>query len=171
MAQKKKGPGRPPGSKNNTKKSNVSPDVRKNVQKLEMRRENKAQIKDEILGIIVVALGVFLVIALQTHAAGVVGESISKALKGMFGFVAFLLPYYFILYGVMLFLKKTIHIGIKSVVFLLVIYLGISLLNSGRFMEHIANGESWGGFTKCFNDGVALNGGGVFGMGDRKSVV
>ncbi|MDO4177237.1 MAG: DNA translocase FtsK 4TM domain-containing protein [Bacillota bacterium] len=166
MAEKKRGPGRPPGSKNkNTRKSNVSPDVQKNVQKLEMRRENKAQIKDEILGIIVVALGIFLVIALQTHAAGVVGESISRALKGMFGFVAFILPYYFIIYGVLLFLKKTIHIGIKSIIFLMVIYLGISLVNSGRFMEDIAGGGSWGGFSKCFEDGVALNGGGVFGMG------
>ncbi|MDO4833645.1 MAG: DNA translocase FtsK 4TM domain-containing protein [Bacillota bacterium] len=166
MAEKKKGPGRPPGSKNkNSRKSNISPDVKKNVQKLEMRRENKAQIKDEILGIILIALGVFLVIALQTHAAGIVGESISRGLKGMFGFVAFVLPYYFILYGILLFLKKTIHIGIKSVIFLVFIYLGISLVNSGRFMDSITTGGSWGGFSKCFNDGVALNGGGVFGMG------
>ena len=172
MAQKKRGPGRPPGSKNkktssssSRKKTESSPQVQQAVQKMEMRLEAKAQLKDEILGIILVALGVFLIVALQTSAAGVVGESISKALKGMFGFVAFFMPYYFIVYGVLLFLKKTIHIGIKSLIYLIIIYLAIDLVNAGRFMDKIAAGGSWGGFSKCFSDGVALDGGGVFGMG------
>ncbi len=172
MAEKKRGPGRPPGSKNkkssgssSKKKTEASPAVQKAVEKMEMRLEAKAQLKDEILGIIVVALGVFLIVALQTSAAGMVGEAISKALKGVFGFVAFFLPYYFIVYGVLLFLKKTIHIGIKSLIYLVVIYLAIDLVNAARFMDKIAAGGSWGGFSKCFNDGVALNGGGVFGMG------
>ena len=95
------------------------------MQKLEMRLEAKAQLKDEILGIILVALGVFLIVALQTSAAGMVGVAISKALKGMFGFVAYFMPYYFIVYGVLLFLKKTIHIGIKSIIYLVIIYLAI----------------------------------------------
>lgn len=172
MAQQKRGPGRPPGSKNkktssssSRKKTDASPQVQQAVQKLELRMEAKAQLKDEILGIIVVALGVFLIVALQTKAAGVVGESISTALKGVFGFVAFFMPYYFIVYGVLLFLKKTIHIGIKSLIYLVIIYLAIDLVNAARFMDEIAAGGSWGGFSKCFSDGVALNGGGVFGMG------
>ena len=172
MAQQKRGPGRPPGSKNkktssssSRKKTDASPQVQQAVQKLELRMEAKAQLKDEILGIIVVALGVFLIVALQTKAAGVVGESISTALKGVFGFVAFFLPYYFIVYGVLLFLKKTIHIGIKSLIYLVIIYLAIDLVNAARFMDTIAAGGSWGGFSKCFHDGVALHGGGVFGMG------
>ena len=148
-----------------SRKTQSSPEVEKAVQKLELRMESKAQIKDEILGIILVALGVFLIVALQTKAAGVAGEVISKGLKGMFGFVAFFLPYYFIVYGVLLFLKKTIHIGIKSLIYLVVIYLAIDLVNAGRFMDKIAAGGSWGGFSKCFQDGIALDGGGVFGMG------
>ena len=119
MAQKRK-PGRPPGSKNKSKSksksSNLSSEGKKNVQKMEMRIESKAQIRDEILAIVLVALGIFLVIALQTHAAGIVGEGISKGLKGMFGFVAFFLPYCIIIYGVLLFLKKTIHNGIKAII-------------------------------------------------------
>ncbi len=172
MAEKKRGPGRPPGSKNkktsgssSRRKTEASPEVQKAVQKMEMRLEAKAQLKDEILGIILVALGVFLIVALQTHAAGMAGDAISKGLKGMFGFVAFFLPYYFIVYGVLLFLKKTIHIGIRSIIYLVIIYLAIDLVNAARFMDDIAAGGSWGGFSKCFNDGAALNGGGVFGMG------
>lgn len=172
MAEKKRGPGRPPGSKNkNSKKTPPSKAVQRNVQQMEKRRESKAQIKDEILGIIVIALGVFLIIALQTHAAGVVGEGISKVLKGMFGFVAFFLPYYFIIYGILLFLKKTIHIGIKSIIYLVVIYLGIDLVNASRFMDKVASGGDWGGFSRCFDDGVMLNGGGVFGQGVGSGIV
>ena len=172
MTQKKRGPGRPPGSKNkksssssSKRKTEASPQVQQAVQKMEMRLEAKAQLKDEILGIILVALGVFLIVALQTSAAGMVGEAISRGLKGMFGFVAFFLPYYFIVYGVLLFLKKTIHIGIKSIIYLVIIYLAIDLVNAGRFMDKIAAGGDWGGFSKCFTDGVTLHGGGVFGMG------
>lgn len=172
MAEKKRGPGRPPGSKNkNSRKAPPSKAVQKNVQQQEMRRESKAQIKDEILGIIMVALGIFLIIALQTHAAGVVGEAIAKGLKGMFGFVAFFLPYYFIVFGILLFLKKTIHISIKSIIYLVVIYLGIDLVNAARFMEKVAAGEGWGGFSRCFDDGVMLNGGGVFGQGVGSVIV
>ena len=36
MAEKKRGPGRPPGSKN--RKSKLSPQAEKNVQKMELRR-------------------------------------------------------------------------------------------------------------------------------------
>ncbi len=166
MGEKKRGPGRPPGSKNkNAAKSTSSKKVSPSVMKKEMRLESKAQIKDEVIGIVLIALGVFLVIALQTGAAGLLGEAISKGLKGLFAFIAYFLPYYFIVYGILLFLKKTIHIGIKAIIYLLVIYLAIVLVNAGRFVEKIPVGSDWGGFTKCFDDGVALNGGGVFGMG------
>ena len=164
-AKKKTAAKKTDSRKTSNKKTPSSPEVEKAVQKLELRMESKAQIKDEILGIILVALGVFLIVALQTKAAGVAGEVISKGLKGMFGFVAFFLPYYFIVYGVLLFLKKTIHIGIKSLIYLVIIYLAIDLVNAARFMDKIAAGGSWGGFSKCFHDGIALDGGGVFGMG------
>ncbi len=132
---------------------------------MELRMESKAQIKDEILGILMIALGVFLIIALQTHAAGMAGEAISHGLKGIFGLVAYFMPYYFIVFGILLFLKKTIHISVKSVIYLVIIYLAIDLVNAGRFMDKIAAGGSWGGFSQSYSDGIALKGGGVFGMG------
>ncbi len=166
MAEKKRGPGRSPGNKKKTgSRTGISREGQRNVRKQEMRIEAKAQLKDEILGIVLMALGVFLIIALQTHAAGIAGEGISRVLKGLFGFVAFFMPYYFIIYGLLLFLKKTIHIGIKSAVYLVIIYLAIDLVNAGRFMEPIANGGSWGGFGESFVNGTTLSGGGVFGMG------
>ncbi len=162
MAEKKRGPGRPPGSKNknNTRGKTAS----RNVQEAEARIEAKAKIRDEITGIIIIAVGVFLIIALQTQAAGTVGEAIAGVMKGCFGFSAFLLPYYFILYGILLFLHKTIHIGIKSIVYLVIIYFMMVLINAGRFTAEFA-GREFVGLSRYYADGLTLNGGGVFGMG------
>ena len=40
----------------------------------------------------------------------------------------------------------------------------MDLINAGRFMENIADGKPIGSLSQVFNDGVALNGGGIFGM-------
>lgn len=93
------------------------------------------RIRDEIIAIIVIAVGIFLVIALQTSAAGELGRVLSEFFKGCFGFAAYFLPYYFILYGVLLFAKKTIGTGIKSVILLIIIFLTLSLINSARFLD------------------------------------
>ena len=127
--------------------------------------ESKATVKDTIISCVLIALGIFLILALQTQTCGVAGEGISKVLKGCFGFVAFFLPYYFIIYGVLLFLKKTIHTSLKSIIYLVVIYLVIDLINAGRFMKPISNGGDFEGVSKAFADGISLDGGGVFGMG------
>ena len=172
MAQSKRGPGRPPGSKNKkkssnskTKSSNGRARVEKNIQNIQNMDESKATVNDTIISCVLIALGIFLILALQTQTCGVAGEGISKVLKGCFGFVAFFLPYYFIIYGVLLFLKKTIHTSLKSIIYLVVIYLVIDLINAGRFMKPISNGGDFEGISKAFTDGINLDGGGVFGMG------
>ena len=169
--QKKRGPGRPPGSKNKKKnsKSSSAGNARssaasKRAQEMEARSDAKAMIRDEIIGVIIIALGAFLVVALQTKYAGAAGSGISDALKGCFGFTAFLLPYYFIIYGLLLFLGKTIHMGIKSVLLLIVVFLMIALINAGRFMDPKAGMDNFHGVVDSFKEGIALNGGGLFGM-------
>ena len=133
MAQSKRGPGRPPGSKNKTTKKKTGTaaagsgsksgsrsgrgNIEKNVQDVQNMDESKAMVKDTIIACIIVALGIFLIIALQTDTAGVAGQAISNGLKGCCGFVAFFLPYCFIAYGVLLFLKKTIHTSLKSIIY------------------------------------------------------
>ena len=180
MAEKKRGPGRPPGSKNKTKSTSrntqktstkssssgqrTSASAARKVDEIEARNQAKAQIKDEIIGIIIIAVGVFLVVALQTAYAGSAGAAISSALKGCFGFTAFVLPYYFIVYGVLLFMGKTIHIGIKSIILLVIIFLMISLINAGRFMDPIVEGGGFHSVSQSFENGIALSDGGVFGM-------
>lgn len=152
----KRKPGRPKGSKNKG---------------TEMKREKdidtltaKSRLKDEIWAIVILALGSFLVIALQTEAAGQFGRIISDLLKGMFALVAFALPYYLILYGLLLFLKRAAHISGRSLLFLALIFLMATILNSARFLTLDSMGFSISFLRDSFDQGVLLKGGGAFGM-------
>lgn len=155
MEQKRK-PGRPKGSKNKGS---------------EIKREKdldallaKSRLKDEIWAIVILALGSFLVIALQTEAAGQFGRIISDLLKGMFALIAFALPYYLILYGLLLFLKRAAHISGRSILFLTLIFLMATVLNSARFLTPDSMGFSISFLRDSFDQGVLLKGGGAFGM-------
>lgn len=132
------------------------------------RNEEKSRInsrvKDEIIAIVVIAVGIFLIIALQTSVAGMVGMGLSQFFKGCFGFAAYFLPYYFIVYGVLLFAKKTISAGVKSVILLFIIFLMISLINSARFISGDAPEFGFGDISVYYSNGMVLDDGGVFGM-------
>ena len=128
-------------------------------------------IKDEIVAIVLVAVGVFFIVAFQTEAAGSVGLSLSHFFKGLFGFAAYILPYYFILYGVLLFMRKTIRVGVKSAVLLLIIFLMISLINSARFIDDIVLNQRFWNVAVYYNNGMALDDGGAFGMMAGKMIV
>ncbi|NLD20433.1 MAG: DNA translocase FtsK [Clostridiales bacterium] len=156
MAEQKRKPGRPPGSKN--KKSNA-----KSIKSVKKEAPGNG-VRDDIVAVILIAVGIFLVVAFQTSAAGEVGTALAHFFKGCFGFAAFILPYYFILYGVLLFAKKTIHVGIKSIILLIVIFLMISLINSARFIDPVAVGNGFDRFAFYYNNGMVLDDGGAFGM-------
>ena len=115
MSGTKRKPGRPPGSKNKNSKSSAKgkSSIRSSSAKSTASRSAKAveskvnsRVKDEIVAILIIALGIFLAIAFHTTVAGEVGTALSDVFKGLFGFAAYILPYYFIVYGVLLFSKK-----------------------------------------------------------------
>lgn len=128
-------------------------------------------VRDEIVSIILVAIGIFFIIAFQTEAAGAIGLSLSHFFKGLFGFAAYILPYYFIIYGVLLFMRKTIHVGVKSAVLLLIIFLMISLINSARFIDDAVLNQRFWNISVYYNNGMALDDGGAFGMMVGKLIV
>ncbi|MGI6748839.1 MAG: DNA translocase FtsK 4TM domain-containing protein [Anaerovoracaceae bacterium] len=155
MTETKKKRGRPPGSKNKT-------------QNKETQRTNTATVsrmRNEIWAIILFALGAFLAISLQTEAAGQLGLFLSKLLKGCFGSIAYVLPYYLIIYGLLLFAKRTANISGRSLFFLLLIFLMFTLLNSTRYLEPDTDYSfSFSFIGQMYASGTELNSGGVFGM-------
>ncbi|MDD3349397.1 MAG: DNA translocase FtsK [Eubacteriales bacterium] len=156
MPTQKKKTGRPAGSKNKSSKEKMEQDL--------LAKQAKSRIKDEIWAIILMALGAFFVIGLQTQAAGEFGRIISDLLKGLFAEVAYALPYYLILYGMLLFLKRAAHITGRSVFFLVLIFLSTTMINSARFLKGEAISWTFDFLKNSFDQGVLLEGGGAFGM-------
>lgn len=149
------------GSKTKKKSS-----AKKRITTAERNRiEKKNRLRDEIWSIILIAVGLFLVVSLQTGATGEIGVVISNLLKGLFGMAAYILPYYLIGYGVLLFMKLTNHLGTKSVVCLLLIFFMLSMLISAWYL-HRMDDETFtlSYITQAYNAGTKLAGGGVFGM-------
>lgn len=154
MAEKKRKPGRPPGSKNKKTAKNAS----------RSKGTMDLNVRDEICAVLLIAVGIFLAIAIQTTAAGAVGEGLAHLFKGFFGAIAFVIPYYLIGYGILLIAKKMIHVGTKSVVLLCVILLMVTLVNSARFIVPNSLGVSLADLVQFYNDGILLKSGGVLGM-------
>lgn len=157
MASKRRG--RPPGSTN--KKRTDS----KKISEQPLKPKVSARLKDEIWAIVILALGAFLAISLQTEAAGQFGLALALLMQGSFGLVAYILPYYLIVYGFLLFVKRTTHITGRSTFFLLLIFICITILNSSRYL----NGDMDLSFSMqmmrdTFDSGTKLTNGGLLGM-------
>ncbi len=178
MAEAKKKPGRPPGSKN----KNSSIDSKKNsksgsgsgsgnkskakakVEQIQAKKKADRRVMDEIWAIIAIAIGVFLIIATLTNGAGEFGAIIGTVLKGILGHVAYAFPFYIILYGVLLFAKKTVHISLKSAALVFVLLVMLTIVNSARFVPEVSPAFSWDLVKSYYATGVELQSGGFIGM-------
>ena len=89
MAQKKKSPGRPPGTKNKNKKQSA-------VSEADANQLRKVR---EIQALVIIAVGIFLAIAMFFSVTGVIGDALGSFFKGCFGVIAYTLPFYLLLYG------------------------------------------------------------------------
>lgn len=163
--QKKRGPGRPPGSKNK-KTKNDSAQKKSAATSTETASKKifatEPRVRDEIGAIVLIAFGVFLIIALQTKLVGVVGNGISDFLKGSFGFGAYFLPYFLIVYAILIFAGLVVPFSLRTGIILTLLYLTLDLINSGRYASDMKYGIL--GIGEVYHEGVALKNGGVFGM-------
>ena len=116
---------------------------------------------DNIWGIILIVVGIFLFAAVQFNAAGQLGNMIGDFLRGVFGFIGLILPFYLIVFGILLLANKTVHISAVSAILGSLILLMLCLFNSGRFIDpdHIFFAPK-----QFYYEGMTLEGGGFFGM-------
>ena len=164
MAETKRGPGRPPGSKNKNTKGKTDSKAKAKAQEIQAKQNADKRVIDEIWAIITIAIGVFLAVASFTGGAGKLGVIISLGLKGLFGHMAYVLPFYLIVFGILLFARQTSHFSIKTIALLFVILLMLCTINSIRFIEPDKIEWSWeivGGF---YTTGEKLLSGGFLGM-------
>ncbi len=121
----------------------------------------KRGVIDNIWGVIFIAVGVFLFAAVQFHAAGEFGNQLGDILKGVFGLIGVIFPFYLILFGFLLLANKTVSISGFSVFLGVLILLMLCLINSGRFIDPAEFNIDLKGF---YESGVKLESGGFIGM-------
>lgn len=164
MAEKKRGPGRPPGSKNKKTAQKQDSKAREKAKEIQAKRKADRRVVDEIWSIIAIALGVFLIIAVFTGGAGQFGEMIGSFLKGLFGFVAYILPFYLILFGVLLFARQTASISVKTILLAFLLLWMLATMNSVRFVKPEDISLSLSAMKGFYSAGTLLKSGGLFGM-------
>ena len=76
-----------------------------------------SRMRDEIVAIFMVALGIFLLASLMTEATGEFGEIFSMVLEGLFGLVAYILPFFLIIYALLILMDRMAHVNSRSVFF------------------------------------------------------
>lgn len=130
----------------------------------ELQEKAHSRLREEIWAIIMIAVGAFLAISLQTDAAGEFGRIISDLLKGLFAAVALALPYYLIVFGVLILIKRAANIGKRTILLLALIFLMAAIINSARFLGGGSYALTFAFIKEAFDNGVHLAGGGTFGM-------
>ena len=174
MAETKRGPGRPPGSKNKNTSSGTKSSAKgkgkgnskakAKAQEIQAKKQASKRVIDEIWAISTIAVGIFLVVATFTEGAGKLGAIIDLCLKGLFGFMAYVLPFYLIVFGVLLFARQTSHFSLKTIGLLFVMLLMACTMNSVRYINVLDIEWTWTAMKGFYTSGQTLETGGFFGM-------
>lgn len=161
MATKKTGKSSAAGAKGSKSrsKSGKAASSKNNIKAVD---ENAKRLYDEIAAIIMLVVGIFLAIAMHTHLAGIIGEGINSFLKGVFGLGGFALPYFLIIFSAMMFAKVSKPFKGRTVIFLIIIFLMIDILNAGRFVADFDISAT--SIGEVYHNGTLLRSGGVAGM-------
>ena len=161
MAKKKTGKSSAAGAKGSKSrsKSGKAASSKNNIKAVD---ENAKRLYDEIAAIIMLVVGIFLAIAMHTHLAGIIGEGINSFLKGVFGLGGFVLPYFLIIFSAMMFAKVSKPFKGRTVIFLIIIFLMIDILNAGRFVADFDISAT--SIGEVYHNSTLLRSGGVAGM-------
>ena len=157
--EKKRGPGRPKGSKNKSKTTDTK--SREAIKEMQEKRESSAKLKDIIWGICYIALGLLVFIAVQFHDAGAVGNTVGDVLKGMLGILGLVLPWYLVILGILLITHIFMHFSMKTIITSLVLLVLLCIMNSGFFIDPDFIEFD---FVDMYQESVSLDSGGVIGM-------
>lgn len=173
--KKKRGPGRPPGSKNKSKKNSTSSSDKrssskaetaeqKQIREMQEKRNSNRKLIDEIWGIAIFAIGIFLVFTMKNNSTGSFGHGIHNVLRGLFGGMSYVLPYFLIVVAVCLFFQKLQHLNARTASLTALVYLMMCALNGYRFVNSGKPKFGFGDILLYYRGGVRGNNAGAVGM-------
>lgn len=184
-SQQKRGPGRPPGSKN--KKSSSGSSSGKSSSSKSKSSQNKQALSPEqarfekiramqeqydhdrrnidvIWSITLFAAGLFLFFTVVMDTTGAFGSKVHDICMGLFGQMAYVLPFFVIIFALLLLLRKMQHISGRTISFTVLIFINMCILNSYRFIDAAIPLFGFRDIAQYYVDGVNGNGGGCIGM-------
>ncbi|HEX9061612.1 MAG TPA: DNA translocase FtsK 4TM domain-containing protein [Clostridia bacterium] len=139
--------------------------VKKTQKKKYKKQAGVSKYNHEIIGIIVIAVGILSLLSVYLKSAGVFGTYIAMFIKGLLGLPAFLVPPFVIAYGIFIILRKDDNeFKIKSFYTVTLLILVSALIQSGSYdSKEYINRQLLDSISKFYHDGANLYGGGVLG--------
>ena len=140
--------------------------ARKAIEEEEREKlRRKRLIQSEVISIIIIAAGVFFVLSMLTNACGKVGISVSNILKGILGKVSYVLPFFMIVLGILVFAQKTALISWGSFIASFFFFVFLSAGVSG-FLEPLKTAETYSITKEAIKEVYAMgsSSGGVIGV-------
>ncbi|WP_053957382.1 FtsK/SpoIIIE family DNA translocase [Inediibacterium massiliense] len=123
----------------------------------------KSILKNEIISLFTISIGILMMISLQTESAGKLGKWIQSILKGLLSFPAYILPYFIVFLGVFSMVGKSIHFDQRSKCSALVLYLSYVILYGIYGLNEVPSQMGLESIKLFYERGVIGSGGGVIG--------
>jgi len=146
----KRGPGRPPGSKNKPKSTSSSassgkssgrssysgnPTKQEVLDEMKRRSDRDKRNNDVIWSITLIAIALFLFFTVVMDTTGSFGMTVHDICNGLFGKMAYVLPFLVLIFALLLLAGKLSHINTRTAVFSLLIFINMCVLNSYRSID------------------------------------
>ena len=164
--QSKRGPGRPPGSKNKAKDKTPAPSVSnaEKIEQMQAKYDRDRRNVDVIWSITLFAVGVFLFFTVVMDTTGAFGMAVHDVCMGLFGLMAYVLPFLFIIFALLLMTRRLQHAGGRTIFFSLLIFINLCILNSYRFIDEKALSFGFADIAEYYVKAVKGEMGGAVGM-------
>lgn len=163
--QNKRGPGRPPGSKNKPKTNHsAAPSRNEQIDEMQRKFDRDRRNVDVIWSITLVAIGLFLFFTVVMDTTGSFGMYIHDFCLGLFGMMAYALPFLVFIFAILLLAGKLQHIGWRTILFSFLIFMNLCILNSYRFIDENNIRIGFGDIADQYRNAVSGIEGGVIGM-------
>ena len=162
-SQKKRGPGRPPGSKNKVNHA-AAPSRNEQIDEMQRKYDRDRRNVDVIWSITLVAIGLFLFFTVVMDTTGSFGMYIHDFCLGLFGVMAYALPFLVFIFAILLLAGKLQHIGWRTILFSFLIFVNMCVLNSYRFIDEENLHFGFSDMADQYRNAISGIEGGVVGM-------
>ncbi|MDO4860766.1 MAG: hypothetical protein Q4A48_07075, partial [Bacillota bacterium] len=92
-------------------------------EKSEELRMRGLRSRDIISAILLIVIGGFLVLSFQTPLLDPVGSGLTTFFCGCFGLAAHILPFFLIVFGILILARGTVHVCLRTVILCAIVFL------------------------------------------------